>query len=319
MLRRLLLVGAIALTAAGCQSEPATNSAAATEPVVGADFWSKIPQDDQQRDEVLRHTRRIDVCALLPRETLGQLTAFGALRAVENDQPTACNAALGPAGYGEGTALKWSTNALPDPFPQDRGTVRQLGDVTTWTVASEQHCSVTAKFPAGVGVYLDIETKTPTDLCAAIEGLVPGILDRWRSAPPQGTSPDTVRTALHGADPCAVRGKLADTVEFGIKRTLNGCAFTYRAEEVILSYENRNRSVLTAAATTLTLDGHNVYRSNPSGDNDPIRSYNAPVGPELPQAEPAGMFGPPVPIVSVLAESDDVAKEVMRQTLSLFD
>ncbi|MFF0531058.1 peptidase [Nocardia amikacinitolerans] len=319
MLRRLLLVGAIALTAAGCQSEPETNSAAATEPVVAADFWSKVPQDDRQRDEVLRHTRRIDVCALLPRETLGQLTEFGAVRAVENDQPTSCNASLGPAGYREVTKLKWSTNALPDPFSQDRGTVRRIGDVTAWTVASEQRCSVTAKFPAGVGVYLDIDTQAPTDLCAVLEKLLPGVLDRWRSAPPQGTSPDTARTVLHGADPCAVRGRLTGTVEFGVKRTLNGCGFTYRDEEVILTYENRYRRVLTAAATAVTIDGHEVYRSNPSGDNDPIRTYNAPVGPDLPRTEPSETFGPPVPIVSVHAESDEVAKEVVRQALSLFD
>ncbi|MEV0341265.1 peptidase [Nocardia sp. NPDC050713] len=318
MLRRLLLAGAIALTAAGCQSEPATNSASATESVVAAEFWSKIPENDQQRDEVLRHTRRIDVCALLPRETLGQLSEFGAVRAVENDQPTSCKASLGPAGYLEGTKLKWSTNALPDQFPQDRGTVRQLGDITTWTVASERRCSVTARFPAGVGVYLDIETKTSTDLCATIEGLVPGMLDRWRSGPQQGTSPDTAPTVLHGADPCAVRGKLTGTVEFGVKRTLNGCGFTYRDEEVILTYENRYRRVLTAAATAVTIDGHDVYRSNLSGDNDPIRTYNAPVGPDLPQAEPSETFGPSVPIVSVHAESDDVAKEVVRQALSLF-
>lgn len=320
MNRRMVLAAAVLLCCAACGDDEASESRQETAPpapVIPApppEFWSQPATTEQQRATVAQATRQIDVCALIPRDTLSTLAEIHAVT-VGLDS---CRAVLGSAAPGEGTTLTWHATLLPDLTP-GRGVSKNLGDVQIRLVpdrddAMPRSCGATAHFPAGAAFYLGLTTPPGQDPCAVADGLLPGMIDRWRAAPPQGTSPDTVATVLLGADPCAVRAKLADTTPSDEQR-LTQCLFGYRGEKITVGYEYRVPAYLAANSTEEHLDGRTVHRSASVYDSR-IPIYTAAVGPELPAESTA--FGRRIPIVEVVASTDDVAKDVMTRVLTLF-
>ncbi|WP_157101451.1 peptidase [Nocardia shimofusensis] len=255
---------------------------------------------------------------------------MGTIRSVLDDQPYSCTAEIDAEGDADNpTTLGWTSMAAWEPRSADYGSTRRFGDVTVWTVADSdmpgaridpdartRSCSTTSRFPSGAAIYLDIEVSAGSEPCSTLDALVPAMLDRWRTEPPRGSSPDVRSTVLPGADPCAVRQRLPGTETEGQLQT-NVCSFRYRGEFVLVAFEYRMRDTVTAAHTEVHIAGRSVHRSNLHAETDPYRTYVAVVGPELSPAEPTDIFGPDVPVLVVDAESDEVAAEVMEQALAL--
>lgn len=199
--------------------------------------------------------------------------------------------------------------ALPPVSTDWWHTVPQTDEQKAEVAARSRQIDVCALVPrselAALGRVRTVDNDQ-TDSCR-VAFASNGAVDKlsWTS-PPQGTSPDTRRTALHGADPCAVRARLDGTGDFGVP-TITGCGFTYRGADVVISYKLLERAFLSK--TEQNIDGRTVYARD--------TSLVAVVGPELPPG-PTGFGGNVVPVVDVFADTEDVAKDVMRQLLPLF-
>ncbi|MET8774640.1 peptidase [Nocardia sp. NPDC004654] len=306
MHRKLVLTAAALLVAAGCGGS--SEEAATVQPAHPPEFWSQPAHTEQQRQEVASGARQIDVCALLPRDVLADL---GEVRRVTTDLYS-CTAEVEREEQADVVIAYWSPTLLAELT----GATKPIGDVSVRVVPDRETgpataCGTTSRFPAGAAIYLGV---TANDPCALAERLTPGMLDRWRAGPVQGTSPDTVRTVLLGADPCAVRARLSGTADTGEPR-LTACRFRYRDEVVTVGYEYRIPDYLAEQGTEVRIDGRPVRRSVSVYDNT-IPIFTAQVGPELPSGSTA--HGPRVPVVEVTSASDEVAAEVAAQVLALF-
>lgn len=324
MYRRMVLAASALLVCVACGGGDADDPpdygtlAPPPAPVIPAqppEFWSLVPQDEAQRHEVAQATRQVDVCALLPRDVLDDLDHVHSIT-VGLDS---CRAILDTDQPGQGTTLTWHSTLLDSLGSTGRGYTEQFGDASVRMVPDRdggdpRSCGATARFPSGAAFYLGLSTPPGQHPCELAHELMPGMLDRWRESPPQGTSPDTAPTVLLGADPCAVRAKLADTVETGEQR-LTTCLFTYRGERVTVSYEYRVPQYLPERGVEELIDGHPVYRSVSLYDAR-IPIFTAAVGPELP--DDATQFGTRVPVAEVVSVTDDVGRDVMAQVLTLF-
>lgn len=321
MKRILVLVAAALFAVVGCDDQTGPDTGAGTPTGAGGapvkpgpppEFWSAPAGTPEQQSAVAQATRELDVCALLPRDTLEDL-GLGDIRTMAIGLDS-CRAVLGgPAGE---STLTWHTTLLP-PLNPTRGISKQFGEVTALLVpvrdGDPRACGATARFPAGAAFYLGIAVPD-RDSCAVADGLLPGIIERWRQSPGQGTSPDTVHTVLLGADPCAVRAKLAGTTDTD-QRRLTECLFRYRDETVTVSYAYRVPEQMRDRSIEEKFDGRTVYRSTSLYDPS-IPIYHAQVGPELPLDSTEGV--PRVPVVEVTSATDGVARDVMAQALTLF-
>ncbi|MFE3445327.1 peptidase [Nocardia sp. NPDC059180] len=318
MYRTLTLAAVVVLSVMSCSDEESTRAAepAPPSPVIPApppEFWSAPADTAPQHATVAQATRQIDVCSLIPRDTLDDL---GEVRNVTVGLDS-CRATLGSEAPGEGSVFTWHATLLPELTP-GRGISKQVGDVSVRLVPDRddgppRSCGATARFLSGAAFYLGLTTPGQ-DPCAVADGLLPGMIDRWRQSPPQGTSPDTVPTVLLGADPCAVRSKLAGTADTD-QRRLTQCLFRYRDDTVTVSYEYRVPAHVAANSTQEQIGDRTVHRWASLYDSS-IPILTAVVGPELPPD--TTIFGARVPIVEVSAATYDVARDVMTQVLTLF-
>ncbi|MDO3645782.1 peptidase [Nocardia mangyaensis] len=323
MYRTLSLAALALLTAVSCGGDDSSAPDRADlppppSPVVPAqppEFWSTPATTEEQRAMVAQATRQVDVCALLPRDVLDELDHVHSVT-VGLDS---CRAILDTDQPGQGTTLTWHSTLLDSLGSSGRGTTKQFGDASVRLVPDRdagepRSCGATARFPSGAAFYLGLSTPPGQNPCEVADGLMPGMLDRWRESPPQGTSPDTVSTVLLGADPCEVRERLEGTAETGEQR-LTTCLFTYRGERVTVSYEYRVPDYLGARGTEERIDDHPVYRSVSIYDSR-IPMFTTAVGPELPAD--STQFGTRIPVVEVVSVTDDVGRDVMGQVLTLF-
>ncbi|NEW28939.1 peptidase [Nocardia cyriacigeorgica] len=319
MFRALALSALAFISVIGCgadPSEPADPAAPAPfpAPVIPApppEFWSTPAGTPQQHATVAQATRQIDVCSLIPRDVLDDL---GGVESVTVGLDS-CRATLGTQGAD--STLTWHATLLPELRP-GHGVGKQLGDVSVLLVPDRPDgppgsCGATARFPAGAAFYLGATTPGQ-DPCAVADRLLPGMIERWRQSPPQGTSPDTVATVLLGADPCAVRAKLAGTTDTD-QRRLTQCLFGYRNETVTVSYEYRDPAHVAAGSTVEKIGDRDVHRWVSLYDSR-IPILTAVVGPALPSGSTES--GARVPIVEVSAATYEVTREVMEQVLALF-
>ncbi|WP_063058692.1 hypothetical protein [Nocardia sienata] len=313
--RTLALVAAVLLTGLGCDDETGLQTGGAgapAPPTPPPQFWSQSPATPQQYAAVAEATRQIDVCALIPRDTLDDL-GLGDIQSVTVGLYS-CRAALGATG--RAATLTWHSTLLPTLTPH-RGRSEQLGDVSTLVVPGRDDdpraCGATGRFPAGAAFYLSVSAPD-RDSCVVADSLLPGMIDRWRQSPPQGTSPDTAPTVLLGADPCAVRAKLTGTADTD-ERRLTQCLFRYRDETVTVVYDYRVPDQVRTRSSEEKIDDRAVFRSTSLYDSS-IPIYATVVGPELPSGSTA--YVSRVPVVEVTSATDDVAREVMSRALTLF-
>lgn len=317
MYRTLTLAAVAVLALLGCDDDTGPHSddtSPAAAPGPPPEFWSAPADTPEQQAAVAQATREVDICALLPRDTLDDLD-LGDIRSVTVGL-NSCRAVLGDEGAPDTTTLTWQATLLPGLTPS-RGISKRLGDADVLLVPGRdgdpRACGATVRFPAGAAFYLGLSVPNQ-DSCAVADGLLPGMVDRWRESPPQGTSPDTVDTVLLGADPCAVRATLAGTTDTDEQR-LNQCLFRYRDETVTVVYEYRVPDQVPVRSTEEQFGGRTVYRTTSLYDSS-IPIYAAIVGPELPAGSTA--FVARVPVVEVTSATDDVARQVMTQVLTLF-
>lgn len=319
MFRALALTAFALIPVVGCGAEaneaadpgPASPFPSPVIPAPPPQFWSTPATTPQQHATVAQATRQIDVCSLLPRDVLDDL---GSVESVTVGLDS-CRAILGASGA-TGT-LTWHATLLPELAP-GHGTNKHLGDVNVLLVPDRPDgppgsCGATVRFPAGAAFYLGATTPGQ-DPCAVADRLLPGMIDRWRQSPPQGTSPDTEPSVLLGADPCAVRAKLPGTTDTD-QRRLTQCLFGYRNETVTVSYEYRDPAHVAANSTMEQIGDRPVHRWASLYDSR-IPILTAVVGPELPPG--STVFGPRVPVVEVSATTYEVTREVMEQVLALF-
>lgn len=311
MARTVLLAAAALLAVAGCGAEQA-RSAVPPGPIRPAAYWTTPAPESADRYGVAQAVRELDVCALVPRDRLAKIGTVGQI----TTGLYTCNADLGDGGD---TRLYWSSMLLADAMPPGRGMEFQTGGAAVRVVPDRdqgvpQACGATVRFPSGAAFYLGTSVPTGGDACVIAEQLVPDMVANWLAGPPQGSSPDTQKTVLLGADPCAVRGSLPESTEIGPAR-LNACRFGVGGEDVIVTYEYRVPSSLTARGHGEQIDGRAVQRSESIYDSS-IPLFTAAVGPELPPGSTDS--GPRIPVVEVAARTDPVAREVMGRVLALF-
>ncbi|MGW6728976.1 hypothetical protein ACWF9G_24005 [Nocardia sp. NPDC055029] len=282
--------------------------------------WNTAPDTDEQRLAVLAAARAIDPCALIPRETLGEL---GTVLSVAASAPDTCAAELNSTEFAEKTRLSWSLTVsadAPDKFPG--GVESRIGDAT---VVSERDsepdpgvqihsCMATSWFPATVGVFLQVSTPVADEPCAVVDRVLPGTLDRLRTQPVVGTSPDTPKTRLADADPCAVLSRLGVSTPVD-KQYLHACVFEYRGTTVDLQYLYNQRGIVAQGDPILVVNGHPGYDLRSLTETS---WYGAILGPPLTSAEATSTLGPRVPVVKLMGRDPAVLREVLGHTAELF-
>ncbi|WP_278263609.1 hypothetical protein [Nocardia sp. AG03] len=308
---RMLLLAATAVLVAACQSPEPVDS------MPSGGFWSAAPNSDEQKIEVLRKVRAIDVCALLPRESLAEL---GAVSVVENVSPRQCRANMAVDGHPGGIDATWAAGTLFSGEYElgDRPVnERALGDVRTLYAeepstdpALRGNCDAHALFVSGASLTLTV--RAPRDACATAESLLRVALVNWRAEPAQGSSPDSDRTVVDGADPCAAAPLIGVQVPV-VQQGVDQCALTVDGREAVVGFDYREERGILDDIPAFTAGSRQVYRVESSVPS--IVTLTAPVGPALAPGTTDALLGPRVPIVTVTADPA-IAEQVMRETLA---
>ncbi|MFJ2664033.1 hypothetical protein ACIO14_06755 [Nocardia fluminea] len=313
MRQLILLAAAAVLTMVACGSEPAPDS------LPEGGFWSTAAVSDQEKVAVLRKVRAIDVCALLPRVALGTL---GTVRDVENVHPNQCRLSIAVPGHLTGIDATWSTGVMFEGEPSMDGPVDEesMGDVRVLyndePADSDDPqvrgaCQAWARFVAGAD--LSFSVRAPQDACASARALVRIALTEWREEPAQGSSPDSDRAVITGADPCAVAPLLGVRVPVA-DQGITTCKVRVDGHDAIVTFDyNEERSILDDTPA-FTVGARQVYRFDTAQAD--MASLSAVVGPGLAPGPTDALLGRRVPTVSVTAHST-IAEKVMRETLPL--
>ncbi|MEV6275074.1 hypothetical protein [Nocardia sp. NPDC051832] len=308
----MALVAAVLLATVGCQREPA-----------GPEFdgfWLTAPQTDQQRVELLRRARNIDPCALIPRAALGET---GPVDTVFSAGPQTCEAKVGVSDTSLGRLVRWWLSGPKSTPVTDKGVTKQIDGVTVllsnnldadpeWQpnprVATT--CTVSARFPSTIGLALSVDMPAGTDPCVAGESLIRTALSEWKNEPQQGVSPDTSKTVLTGADPCAVVPRLGVSESVGDVH-LEQCSFRFQGDDIRLDYEYESEDLVTSD-DSYTIGDRPIYRKAVQG----FLFYDAPVGPAVKGS--GGQYRSPlVPVIALSGTNQAALDEVMRQTQAL--
>ncbi|MFD3703944.1 hypothetical protein ACFWUP_12400 [Nocardia sp. NPDC058658] len=309
----MILLITAALTLVACGSEPAPDS------MPKGGFWSTAADSDQAKVTVLRKVRAIDVCALLPRAALGSL---GTVRDVENVHPNQCRLNIAVDGHLTGIDATWSTGVMFEGEPSMDGPVddESMGDVRVLfndePAASADPqvrgaCQAWARFEAGAD--LSFSVRAPQDACASAKTLLRIALTEWRKEPAQGTSPDSDRTVITGADPCAVAPALGVRVPVADQGVIT-CKVSVGGRDAIITYDYLEERSIVDNAPAFTVGSRQVYRFDTAQAE--MASLSAVVGPGLAPGPTDALIGRRVPTVSVTADSA-IAEKVMRETLPL--
>ncbi|MBC7304963.1 MAG: hypothetical protein H5T78_28955 [Nocardia sp.] len=312
-MRHLVLLVTAVLTLVACGSEPAPDS------LPRGGFWSTAPVSDQDKIAVLGKVRAIDVCALLPRAALGTL---GSVRDVENVHPNQCRLNIAVEGHLTGIDATWSTGVMFEGEPSMDGPVddESMGDVRVLfndePAASADPqvrgaCQAWARFVAGAD--LSFSVRAPQDACASAKALLRIALTEWRKEPAQGTSPDSDRAVITGADPCAVAPVLGVRVP-AADQGVTTCKFSVDGRDAIVTYDYNEERTIIDDIPAFTVGSRQVYRFDTAQAD--LASLSAVVGPGLAPGPTDALLGRRVPTVSVTAHSA-IAEKVMRETLPL--
>ena len=315
--RRLVPLIAVALTVLACQRAGTPD----TMPTGG--FWSTAAVSDQEKATVLRTVRAIDVCALIPRESV---TGLGTVRDVENVHPNQCRMGIAVDGHLTGIDATWTTGVMFSGEPtmdapvteQAMGDVRVLFDDEPSGSADPQvrgSCQVWARFVAGADLSMSV--RAPKDACATAEALMRIALTEWRTEPAQGSSPDSDRTVVTGADPCAVAPLLGIRVPVA-DQGVTTCRLTIDGHQAIITYDYNEERSITDDTPAFIVGARQVYRFDAPAAQSGIASLTAIVGPTMAAGPTDALLGPRVPTVSVTADSG-AAEKIMRETLPLLN
>ncbi|MEU2251627.1 hypothetical protein ABZ540_00450 [Nocardia xishanensis] len=319
MLRRFAAAFAaviVVLGVAACQDE------LPTMPAGPAISWSTAPASDEEYLAVMAAVRAIDPCAIIPRQ---ELTAIGTVVKVEARSTYTCEATLGSAEFGKSTIVRWSLGVSRDPV-EGSDTMEppaRIGDATMVVDreadAAEQGsmtrtCTALGQFPSTV--LLDVNVVTPTDQlpCALAKKVMSNALDVLRTAPAAGTSPDTPKTVLSGADPCAVLDSLGTTTPAS-EHYLFGCVFQYKGSDIDLQYAYEGELIATGGTPVLEVNGHRGYDRRSTTET---YWYSVVVGPAFGTADPKTTMGRQLPVARLMGRDPEVLREVLQHVAELF-
>ncbi|MFD4430464.1 hypothetical protein [Nocardia sp. NPDC058497] len=265
--------------------------------------------------------RAIDTCALIPRATLD---GIGTIMTVEASAPDTCAAELDSTEIGKKTRLTWSLSTSRDPLGPSSGTTEtKIGDATVHTERDAQPapdskirtCTAWTRFPATVGLFVHVSAPIAAQPCAAHDAALPGALELLRTEPPVGTSPDTPKTPVAVANPCAVLTQLDISTPLD-KQFLHGCMFEYKGTIVDLQYAYDNTALVARGKPILVVNDHPGYDL---GSTTETAWYAAILGDPLTPAGPTNSaLGPRVPVVNLMGRDPAVLREVLGHTAELF-
>lgn len=229
MYRLLGLVVVLLVAAVGCQRPGAPESE-----VAGG-----------SPNELLDRLRGTDICALLPR---AELAKVGRVVAVGTKQLYGCTAQVGGERRA-GTQVEWSVRAV-EPSAPGKGSTTQIEGVPVSVVGDQdlaspeelaratiRTCTAYSGLPGGGSMQLAVTTPPGSEPCQPARTLVETALARWKKHPRLGDSPDTVRTAVTGKDPCAVLTALPGAVK-GSTQWVDRCWFTLDGDSVFVGYDH---------------------------------------------------------------------------------
>ncbi|WP_216898376.1 hypothetical protein [Nocardia alni] len=323
MYRTLALIGALLFGIVGCGTG---NGPTPTSSPSDSGFWT-TPHPAADSVQIENRIRQIDVCALIPRETLNSL---GSVRTVGDTNLSTCDAQLGSAEDYKGTDVQWSDVFSTRPIAVPKGTQQTVGAVTYTYQADrdglpaaqfaqlvQRTCTATARFVSGAALMMFVDTPLGTEPCPVAQRLLPDAMRAWTAEPKQGASPATAHSVLLGADPCAIQTRLGVPATQSVHNPWE-CDFRYHNQDVILRYEYRQQNSLTSDATAIPDGPHTIYRATPAPDQDGYWGYNSPVGPAIEPQAPSDFTGPYLPNVYVSSKSDTVSQDVIRQAISQF-
>ncbi|WP_280347716.1 hypothetical protein [Nocardia neocaledoniensis] len=317
MLRRLIVAAASVVLSLGSTACEEPRPVPVRVPIA----WNTAPTTDEQHLAVMAAARAIDPCALIPRATLGEI---GTVPTVVASAPDTCAAELNSTEFGAKTRVSWSLNLAPEPLEPFEGSTRtQIGDATVFAErpradaepgSMARTCMATARFPATIGLFVQVSTPLADEPCAVVDTVLPRALELLRTEPAVGTSPDTPKTPLAVADPCAVLATLGVSTPLA-KRFLHACVFEYRGVDIDLQYVYNDRALVAVGAPILVVNGHPGYDLRSITETS---WYGAILGAPLSPAGPTSSTGPRVPAVKLTGRDPAVLREVLGHTMDLF-
>ncbi|MCP2287293.1 hypothetical protein ACFYT3_22075 [Nocardia amikacinitolerans] len=331
MRRWLALLGVLLVCSVGCGER------AVPELIPDLDAL-QFPEDDPQW-ETAAALRAVDVCALIPRPDLEQ---FGPVRVVGTNGIQACYARIATRTEGH-VDLGWALVTSP-PNEGGGGHDRRIGPARAWMVSdadnstpeqiersSYRYCALQVEPPPGGSVVLRVDSAKGIDACSVAERAAHIVLREWERHPRQGDSPDTVRTPLTGADPCAVLAELG----IGRRGSWSGvvrCGFRYRGERIVVGYEydtgrppadyppvpDPSGDGYRSNYPLVTVANRTGYRSESSGRHTYHLPLSSPV--DLPSlADPRNPDQRWTPTVTIEGSDQEVVAAVGAAVSTLFD
>ncbi len=323
LLRRCAVAAVVVIGLTACQEDvptrPATPIEAASAMPV---YWKTAPTTDDQRLEILRRVRAIDPCALVPR---ADLTKVGKLLTIETRGPSSCEATFDSTESGKGTSISWSIGVAPTGYGWTEATRQQVDGITVGVLDDlrgappregllDRTCLATAAFANTVTLPVTVRTPLGTEPCPAAQTALARAMGGLATEPPQGTSPDTARTVLHGKDPCDVAKPLGATVSVLDSRVWS-CQLTVGGATVDIDYEYEYQDLVVMDKTLFVVNGHTAYGAGQTGGD--YVSYAAVVGPTL-SGPGSAILGPRVPGVRAFGADPATVEAALRATVTLF-
>ncbi|MEU2251630.1 hypothetical protein [Nocardia xishanensis] len=331
MRRWLALVAVLLLGAVGCGDDAA--------PEWIPDLDAQMYPEDNPEWDIAAALRAVDVCALIPRPDLDQ---FGPVRAVGTNGIQACYARIATRTEGH-VDLSW---ALSTP-PLSGGGIghdRRIGAARAWLLSDTdnstpeeiertpyRYCALHVELPPGGTVSFRVDSAKGIEACSVAERAAEIVLREWEHHPRQGDSPNTARTSLTGADPCAVLAALGIGRK-GSSPGIQRCGFRYRGERIGVGYEydtgrppadvppvpDPSGNGYRSNYPLVTVGNRTGYRSESSGRHTYYLPLGAPV--DLPSlADPASPNQTWTPTVTIDGKDQEIIAAVGEAVLALFD
>lgn len=295
-----LLLTLIAFGATACQSD---SDAAAVDPI-----WSEVATTDEQNWELMRRIREVDPCALVPRSALEE---HGTVREVRSGSAmiAACRATV--EGASAPLELTWTLARAPSGSAVDED--RRVGDVAVEILDPESKdaagnevntCWATAQFPSMTQVLLTVKAPPAVDACAIGDALIESPIAQLPTSPPYGTSPDTARSVLTGADPCEILPEIDVTPSLPVAEyQMVHLCHAGPGLAVMIGYEYQIEREISHDEI-ITVDGRRVFVLRFDGSEQ--LGYTFVAGPPV--------AGDAVPVVTVIG-SDHSAVDRARDAL----
>lgn len=303
MLRRLAIIAAVVVGGVGCQQQ------SASAPV--DEIWFTPAVSEAEVSEVFQRIRNVDPCALVPRSALEEHGTVDEVR-IGGQTINGCRARLDAGGSAVEAvwSLAWAPagSAVDETRRVGEAKVEVLSPEDLGSTAEPKQCWLTAEFPSMTQIALTVEAPSPVDTCAVGNALIDTAIEQLPNSPGYGTSPDSVRTVLTGADPCEALPKLAATplpvhdyqvaqiCRFGTPDAPTAIEYGYQTVDEIQHDE------------TITIDKRTVYVGRVGGGQ--FIGYTFAVGQELP--------GGALPVITVLGKNQPEVERARDQLMTMY-